>query len=178
MPEIACSHQWEMVDVKYGFIVTEKCFHCSKVSNYFTYEHIPPLEEYREGDHFWNFMDSSQTIRFSLKCSKCDLIIPYNELAGLKLCTDCVDGCKVNDLRKTLEREFYVKRIIHCFLPIEERKYLSREKMQYLEDYFNQRRKSSKSKIKIVSQELVKNIDSCYSETILDKDMLSLSLSE
>ena len=47
-----CSHQWEMANVSYGFIITEKCFHCEKIATYFTFEQKPPLEEYREGEIF------------------------------------------------------------------------------------------------------------------------------
>jgi hypothetical protein len=61
------------------------------------------------------------------------------------------------------------------FLPIDEKKQLSKEKITILEDYFNQRRKSSTSRIKIVSHDMVKSYDTCYAEVIRDLDLLSLT---
>jgi len=54
MQEEKCSHQWTMTNVQTGFIITENCYKCDKTSTYFCLEEKPPLEEYREGDHFWN----------------------------------------------------------------------------------------------------------------------------
>ncbi|MGC9367361.1 MAG: hypothetical protein ACP5FK_10040 [bacterium] len=176
MPEADCLHEWKMTDVNYGFIVTEKCFHCGKISNYFTGEQKPPFEEYREGEHFWNFMDSYQTFRFSLKCSKCSKIIDYPELAGLKMCIDCDKDCKVSQMLNNQSSKKVWYYIAFGFLPQQERKYLDQQKIKELENYFNQRRKNSKTKIVIVPQDMVKNFNRCYSESILDKDMLSLTL--
>jgi hypothetical protein len=71
MQEEKCAHLWEMADVTYGFIIMEKCSHCRKISNYFAEELKPPMEKYREKEHFWNYMESAQSIRFNLRCSKC-----------------------------------------------------------------------------------------------------------
>ena len=27
-----CKHTWSMADVRYGFVVTEKCYHCAELS--------------------------------------------------------------------------------------------------------------------------------------------------
>ena len=68
MTAIECIHNWQMINVAYGFIITEKCSKCNDISTYFTFEDRPPLEEYREGDHFWNVMESAQSFHFDLQC--------------------------------------------------------------------------------------------------------------
>jgi hypothetical protein len=175
MPEIICSHTWEMENVKHGFIITEKCFHCDKISTYFSYEPKPPLEEYREGDHFWNVMESAQSIQFDLKCTKCGILEEFEELMGLMMCTGCNDKCEVDVLMKKYESERTWIYVAFGFLPSQERKKLSKEKISILEDYFNQRRKSTRSRIKIVSDEFVENYATCYAQVIRDLDLLSLS---
>ncbi|MCK4942949.1 MAG: hypothetical protein KAS65_05195, partial [Candidatus Aminicenantes bacterium] len=87
MQEEKCAHTCEMVNVDYGFVITEKCYNCDKISTYFSLESRPPLEEYREGDHFWNVMESAQSFRFDLKCTKCGKVEKFDNLMGLMMCT-------------------------------------------------------------------------------------------
>lgn len=178
MQEKKCSHQWTMVDIQTGFIITENCFKCDKTSTYFSFEEKPPLEEYREGEHFWNVMESAQTIRFDLECSRCKTMVSFNELSGLMMCTGCDENCKVDHLRKELEKEHTWVYVAFGFLPLKEVRRLSRKKISVLEQYFNQRRKSSKSKIRIVSYDMVDNIRNCYAEVIRDIGMLNLKATE
>lgn len=178
MQEEKFSHQWEMVNKEYGFITTERCFHCDKIVTYFSNEDKPPLEEYREGEHFWNVMETAQSVRFDLKCSKCGTLVELAKLMGLMMCTGCDERCEVDALMKKLEPERTWIYVAFGYLPIDEVKQLSGEEISVLEEYFNQRRKSSKSRIKIVSHELVKNYATCYAEVIRDLDLLSLTPQE
>ncbi len=179
MQEEQCSsdeqHLWEMVNIQYGFITTERCFHCDKVVTYFSSEGKPPLEEYRDGDHFWNVMETAQSIRFDLQCTTCGTLVELKELMGLMMCTGCDEKCQVDALMKkhALERTWVY--VAFGFLPIDETQQLPNEKIAILEEYFNQRRKSSISRIKIVSHEMVKNYATCYAEVIRDLDLLSLT---
>jgi hypothetical protein len=175
MQEEKCSHTWEMVNVEYGFITTEKCFHCDKVVTYFSSEHKQPLEEYREGDHFWNIVENAQSVRFDLHCNECGTLVELNELMGLMMCTGCDDKCKVDALMKELEPERTWVYVAFGFLPVDETEQLSKEKIAILEEYFNERRKSKTSRIKIVSHEMVKDYATCYAEVIRDLDLLSLT---
>jgi len=174
MKEENCDHQWEMINVQTGLIITENCFKCDKTSTYFCLEQYPPLEEYREGDHFWNVMESAQTIRFDLQCKRCGAVKPYHELAGLMMCTGCDEHCKVDHIRRELEKDRTWIYVAFGFLPEDEVEQLNEEKISILEDYFNQRRKSSKSRIKIVSSELISEIKNCYAHLIKDVGMLDL----
>lgn len=78
-----CIHSWQMINVISGLIVMKKCFHCMKVSACFCRDCKPPLEESREGNHFWDFVESEPAIHFDLKCGKCGEQVMLNELVGL-----------------------------------------------------------------------------------------------
>ncbi|MFH1297617.1 MAG: hypothetical protein ABIJ04_10130 [Bacteroidota bacterium] len=175
MKEETCSHIWEMINIQNGYIVTENCFRCRKTSTYFSIGEWPPLEEYREGEHFWNIMEVAQSIRFDLKCKVCGELVHFNELAGLMMCTGCDEKCQVDTLMKELEKSRTWVYVAFGFFPVDERKQLNKEKISILEQYFNQRRKSSTSRIKIVSSEMIDDIARCFAEMIKDVGMLSLS---
>jgi hypothetical protein len=170
-----CGHIWRMVNVDYGYVITEKCSKCEIISTYFTFEDRPPLEEYREGNHFWNVMESAQSFRFDFKCTHCGRVVKFDKLMGLLMCSGCDENCEVEKLQKLLEKEKTWVYVAFGFLPITEHKQLSKKKIAILEDFFNQRRKSTDSRIKIVSQELVTNYAMCYGEVIKDVNMLSLT---
>jgi hypothetical protein len=123
-------------------------------------------------------MESAQTIRFDLECNKCGKVVPYHELAGLMMCTGCDETCKVDFIRKELERDRTWVYVAFGFLPEDEVEQLTPDKISTLEDYFNQRRKSSKSRIKIVSSELISEIKNCYAQLIKDVGMLDLRPAE
>lgn len=175
MQEETCNHLWEMTNIHPGFIITEKCFKCNKTSTYFSSEDSPPLEEYREGEHFWNVMGNAQSVCFDLKCKKCSMVIQLKELSGLMMCTGCDKKCKVDKLMRELEKDRVWVYVAFGFRPIDETKPLGNEKISIIEEYFNQRRGSSTSKIKIVSSDMIDDFDSCYAEVIKDIGLLSLT---
>ena len=174
MQDQKCAHQWKMINVQTGFVITENCYKCDKTSTYFCLEEKPPLEEYREGDHFWNVMESAQTMIFDLECPKCGHMVTFHELSGLMMCTGCDENCKVDHLRKELEKDRTFVYVAFGFFPADEVEQLSPDKISILEEYFNQRRDSSRSQIKIVSSERISDIKNCYANVIKDVGMLDL----
>lgn len=176
MVNAGCTHQWRMVDIEYGFIVTERCFECKKIVTYFSHNEKPPLEEFREGGHFWNVMESAQSMRFNLKCSRCGAVVNFSDLMGLMMCTGCLDECEVQKMMKRLEPQKQWVYVAFSFLPVEEHPPLPEEKLKTLEDYFNTRRKSSESgsSIRIVSSRMIEDYSVCFAEVIRDLDLLSL----
>jgi hypothetical protein len=172
MQKDKCSHLWEMINVASGLIVMKKCFHCGKVSTCFTFHDRPPLEPCHEERHFWNFMESDPCFHFDLKCSKCGKLVKLGELVGLMMCTGCDETCEVCVLKQKLEPE-EVRVCIACGCrPIDERKQLPKEKFGVLEEYFAQRCRTLKSKVKLVPHEIVRNLDRCYAEVVKDAEML------
>lgn len=178
MKEGNCSHLWEMVNVARGLIVMKKCFHCGKVSTCFTFHNKPPLEASHEEEHFWDFVESDESFHFDLKCIKCGDLVKLDELVGFMICTGCDETCEVNLLRRKLEPEDTRVYIALGPRPIDERKQLPKEKLAVLQDYFAQRCKSLRCKIKIVSHKMIKNIASCYAEAIKSEETLLTVASE
>ena len=148
MEKERCEHRWGMANVLNGYIITEKCFHCDKVSTSFISQIKPALEEYRDGEHFWNVMESAQSFRFDLQCGKCGFLVPFGELMGLMMCTGCDETCEVDILRRQLEPMRQWVYVAFGFLPRNERKQPTKEKIQIIEDYFNARRRSTNSRVK------------------------------
>ncbi len=172
MPQNKCSHTWEMVNIAGGLIVMKKCFHCGKVSSCFCFHDKPPLEDCQEDRHFWNFVEGDPTFHFDLKCSKCDTVVKFDELVGLMVCVGCDERCDVDILRQKLEPEAISVCIALGRRPVDERKQLPQEKIDILQEYFDRQSKSLKSKIKVVSHQMVRSIDSCYAEVIKDTEAL------
>ncbi|MBN1388151.1 MAG: hypothetical protein JW965_06870 [Bacteroidales bacterium] len=170
-----CAHQWEMVNTQSGFIVTETCHKCNLVTTYFSREEHPPLEEYRDGEHFWNIMASSQSVSFDLRCKLCNTLVSFDELSSLMLCTGCDKDCKVFKLLKRDPGHSVWVYVAFGFKPYKDKQQLSKEKLKILEDYFNAKRRSTKSSIKIVSFEMIDDLDSCKGGFIMDEFLLSLA---
>ncbi len=177
MADKNCEHLWEMVNITPGFIISEKCHRCNKVATYFSFDKSPPLEEYREGNCFWNVMESAQSNRFDLKCRECGKLVELKELLGLMMCTACDAECNAGKLMKKLEPERTWLYVAFGFLPVKEKKQLSEEQLKVIEEYFNQQRKSGTSRIKIVSSEEIRDISTCFAQVIRDVNMLSLQAS-
>lgn len=167
-----CAHIWEMTNVTSGLIVIKKCFQCGKVSTCFAFHNEPPLEECYEEKHFWNFMEGDEAFHFDLRCTKCATTVEFGELVGLMACTGCDEKCEVDMLRRKLEPEGIQICIALGRRPVEERKQLTKEKISILQDYFDQQGESLKSKMKVVSHELVRSIDNCYAEVVKDINTL------
>lgn len=176
MDKKVCSHTWEMINVVPSYIVTEKCFHCNQIAAYKTREN-PPLEKYKDGDHLWNVVETAQSFNFALKCKDCDHIENFDELLGLMMCPWCDEPCKIGDMVKELIPQKTWVYIAIGNLPVENNKQISEEKMEILENYYNQKR-MSKSKIKIVSHKLIGKLELCKAEVIKDIDMTSLTKPE
>jgi len=169
-----CDHQWEMVNAQPGFIITEICHKCNLVTTHFSKEENPPLEEYRDGEHFWNVMASAQSVSFNLQCKLCKSLISFEELSSLMLCTGCKTDCKVFKLLKRSSDHSVWVYVAFGFKPYKDKMQLSKEKLKILEDYFNMKRRSTKSSIKIVSFEMIDDLDSCSGGFIMDEFLLSL----
>ncbi len=98
MPHNDCKHDWAMCNVKNGYLVVEGCFHCGQRISFFSQEPVPPIDDYREGEHFWSFRAGYQATMFDLKCDKCMKLVALNDVAALMLCMRCDPECGVNKL--------------------------------------------------------------------------------
>ncbi|MDZ7270568.1 MAG: hypothetical protein ONB17_03035 [candidate division KSB1 bacterium] len=169
-----CTHLWQMAHVRFGLIAFEKCFHCGMVRTYFSPEDALPLgEEYREEEHFWSRVETAQSFRFDLECSRCGQVEDFSQLMGLMHCTGCLSDCPVEQQRKTLERQRTWLVVAFGFLPQAMHTPIPEHKIAILTDYFNQRRDTSRSRIKVVPFNLIPDLARCTGEFLHDVGMLS-----
>jgi hypothetical protein len=169
-----CQHRWEMTNIQFGFVVFEKCFHCNSLRTYFSVEDAPILgDKYREGDCSYSRLENAQSFRFDLRCTKCNHLEKFEDLMGFLHCTGCLPDCKVEILRKEYEARRTWILVAFGFLPQAKTKPMAAYKLDMLTDYFNQRRDTSRSMIKIVSFDLIEDLSRCKGDFIHDVGMLS-----
>lgn len=167
-----CQHQWKMTNIQYGFMIYEKCSHCNSLRTYFSDDST--WDEYREGDCTWSVVENAQTFIFDLLCPNCNHLEKFNDLMGLLYCTGCLSDCKVDILQKELKTQKTWLLVAFGLLPEALEKPIPQRKLDILTDHFNQRRDTSRSKIKIVSFNMIDKVSLCKGEFIHDVGMLSL----
>jgi hypothetical protein len=169
-----CQHQWEMVNVTFGFVVFEKCFHCQGLRTYFSREDIAFLgDKYREGDCYWSRVENAQSFQFDLRCAKCGRLEKYADLMGFLHCTGCLPDCPVEILRRKSEEERTGILVAFGFLPEAKNHPISGERLDMLTQYFNGRRDTRRSRIKIVPFSLIEDLSRCKGDFLHDVGMLS-----
>lgn len=169
-----CKHTWEMIDIRFGYVAFEKCFHCDGIRTYFSEDDNFLLgDKYREGAHFWTRVDNAQTFQFNLQCHRCKETENFGELMGLMYCTDCMADCDLAVLQKKYEQQGVGMLIAFGFFPQAMRKPIPPYKLEILSEYFNQRRDSSRKNIKFMSFDLIKDLSLCRGDFLHDIGMLS-----
>ncbi|UCC44796.1 MAG: hypothetical protein JSU65_02395 [Candidatus Zixiibacteriota bacterium] len=166
-----CRHRWEMANIQFGFVVFEKCSHCNNLRTYFSLDDT--WDEYREGDCLWSIVENAQTFRFDLKCRECNHLETFQDLMGLLYCTSCLPDCEVEVVRKRYEAEKTWVLVAFGFLPQARTRPIEERKLDILSEYFNQRRDTKRSRIKIISFNLISDLSRCRGEFIHDVGMLS-----
>ena len=167
-----CAHQWTITNIQFGFTVFERCSHCRVVQSYFSREDT--WDEYLEKEHHWSIVENAQSFRFDLRCARCEGYVAFEELLGLMYCTSCMEDCEVEILQKKCESEKIFLLVGFGALPVSMSKPIPDAKLQILADYFNQRRDTNRSTVKIVPNSLIKDISLCRGAFIHDVGMLSL----
>jgi hypothetical protein len=169
-----CRHQWEMANIKFGFVVFEKCYHCNGLRTYFSVEDSPVLgDKYREGSCFWSRVENAQSFRFDVQCKACGHVEKYDNLMGLMHCTGCMADCEVDIIQRRLELEKTWVLVAFGFIDKKKAEPILPRKLEILTDHFNQHRDISRSKIKIISYDLIKDLSRCRGDFMHDVGMLS-----
>jgi len=94
-PSKGCPHRWTMTNIRNGYLVVEGCSHCRQRTSFFSEEPVPPQDDYREGDHFWSYLGSSQASKFDVRCEVCGQVVPLKDVMALMLCMRCDPECGV-----------------------------------------------------------------------------------
>lgn len=161
-----------MVDIEFGFTVFERCSHCQNVRTYFSAKDT--WDEYVEGGCTWSIVENAQTFRFNLQCTECSHREDFHSLLGLLYCTSCLENCAVERLRKEYEKQRTSILVAFGYLPEARVNPIPTTKLDILTNYFNQRRDTRRSTIKILPFNLIDTISMCKGEFIHDVGMLSL----
>lgn len=165
---------WEMINIRFGFIAFEKCFHCNQIRTYFSAEETPdPGEEYREGEHFWIGVENAQSFMFDLRSKDSGEVVKFDDLMGLMHVTSCPADSKLAEVLKQSEAGRTMVLVAFGFLPQEPTPSVLADKLGILTDYFNQRRDPSRPKIMIVPSTLMGDVSRCHGDFIHDIGMLS-----
>lgn len=165
---------WEMTNIQFGFIVYEKCYQTEELRTFFTTETNPILgDRYREGKKHWTRMGVAQSFQFDMKNRQTGEVVSFHDLMGLMYCTGCMSDCELDVLQKKLQKEKTMMLIAFGFFPETKENPISEAKLKILDDYFNSRRDTSRSKIKVVPSNLIKDLSRCRGEFLYDVDMLS-----
>ncbi|MBN2409006.1 MAG: hypothetical protein JXE07_04655 [Candidatus Aminicenantes bacterium] len=169
-PRNACQHEWTMTNVRSGYLVVEGCFQCRNRISFFSEEPVPPQDDYREGDHFWSYLGSSQASKFDLKCRHCSREIPLNDVMALMLCMRCDPECGVYKAGSAGDkgRKTWVYVALCANTSHASGKCISKEGIKALNEYFSRGIQDPGKRIIVVPCELRKNIDSCQGIVLAD----------
>jgi hypothetical protein len=81
--------------------------------------------------------------------------------------------CEVEIIQKQLEADKTWVLVAFGFIDKKKAEPMSTQKLDFLTDYFNQHRDTSRSKIKIISYNLIKDLSRCRGDFMHDVGMLS-----
>ncbi len=174
MPETkarnACHHDWAMDNVRSGYLVVEGCFHCRNRISFFSGEPVPPQDDYREGDHFWSYLGSSQASKFDLKCKNCSQEISLKDVMALMLCMRCDPECGVYKAGSAEEKgpKTWVYVALCANTSHASGQCISDAGIKALNEYFSRGIQDPKKKIIVVPCETRKNVDSCEGVVLAD----------
>lgn len=168
-PESSCRHRWVMANIRNGYLVVEGCFHCRHRTSFFSEEPVPPQDDYREGDHFWSYLGSSQASKFDLKCVGCSEEVPLKDVMALMLCMRCDPGCgvyKAGSAEKGSKTWVYVA--LCADTSHASKKCVSKPGIKALNEYFNRGIQDRQKKIIVVSCDSRKSVDTCQGLVLAD----------
>jgi hypothetical protein len=174
MPETkarnACHHNWAMANIRSGYLVVEGCFHCRHRISFFSDEPVPPQDDYREGDHFWSYLGSSQASKFDLKCKDCSQEIPLKDIMALMLCMRCDPECGVykagSEGGKDQKTWTYVALCANTSHASGQ--CISKAGIKALNEYFSRGIHDPQKKIIVVPCEMRKSVDTCQGIVLAD----------
>ena len=171
----ACKHKWVMSNIHSGYLVVEGCFHCGHKISFFSEEPVPPIDEYREGDHFWSHMGNFQASKFDLKCETCSKCIPLKEIMATMLCMRCNPECGVYKIgSREQERKTWTYVALCAETSHASKKCVSDEGIRALNEYFNSGLRDPSKQIVVVPCRLRQYVDTCQGIVLADVGLTEL----
>ena len=168
------THRWIMTNIRDGYLVVEGCPTCGARSSFFSTEHVPPVDEYHEGEHFWNYMGSFQAVKFDLECRDCGTTVDLSDMNGLMLSTCQDSGCQVGELVRRQGGGSWVYVALCANSTHAQGRCVSDEGIRALNEYFNQDLEDTDRKVLVVPCRLCDSIDRCRGIVIADVGLTDL----
>ena len=168
------THKWFMINIRDGYLVVEGCSVCGARSSFFSTEHVPPIDEYHEGEHFWIHMGNFQAVKFDLKCSDCGRVVDLSDVNGLMLSTCNDSDCKVGQLVRQQGEESWIYVALCPDSSHAGAKCVSNEGIEALNQYFNQDIAATQRRVVVVPCRLCNSIDKCRGVVIADVGLTDL----
>jgi len=164
-----------LIDIRSGYLVVEGCHHCGARGAFFSTEFAPPVEEYQEGPHHWQYMVSSQAVSFNLRCDVCGETVDLSDVEGLMLCT-CEDpACELGRMSHDLGRDTSIYVALCCDSTHEANPDCVSDKgIEALNEYFNQRLREGPKRILVVPCKMCGDVDCCPGIVIADSGLIEL----
>jgi len=170
-----CTHEWSMCGVRHGYLVFEGCFQCRGRHSFFSAEPVPPVDEYREGKHFWNYMGSVQTVKFDLECHRCGLRVDLDDVNGLML-SECEEAdCQVGALVRQQGPDSLVYVALCPDSTHASGRCVSSEGIEALTQYFNQNLAHLGRKVVVVPCRMCNSIDRCRGTVLGDVGLTDIT---
>ncbi len=164
-----------MVNLHGGYLVIEGCFHCRQRISQFSEEPVPPIDDYREGEHFWSHLGDSQASKFDLECESCGEKVSLREVMATMMCQKCDPQCGVY---KTAERDGGTKSWVYVALCANTSHAggacVASAGIKALNEYFNQDLHDPEKKIIVVPCSLRRSVDTCQGVVLSDVGLTEL----
>jgi hypothetical protein len=158
-----------MANVRNGYLVVEGCFHCRNRTSFFSQEPVPPQDDYREGDHFWSYLGSSQASKFDLRCEGCRHEVALKDVMALMLCMRCDEHCGVYKAGSGQEgSRTWVYVALCANTSHASGECVTKAGIGALNEYFNRGIQDGRKKIVVVPCELRRNVDTCQGVVLAD----------
>ena len=132
-----CNHSWSMVNIRNGYLVVEGCHECRARVSFFSMETVPPVDDYRDGEHFWTYLGSFQAVKFDLSCDECGETVNLNDMMGLMLSTCQNQDCEVGRLATGHGKDTWVYVALCADSSHASGKFVSDAGVKALGEYFN-----------------------------------------
>jgi hypothetical protein len=175
MNDTVSEHKWSMCNVRDGYLIIEGCFRCRSRISFFSEEPVPPVDDYREGEHFWSHLGSFQASKFDLRCDKCGKVVSLDDMMALMLCMNCDEECGVFQIAKQAEnKKTWVYVALCADTSHKSGKCVSEEGIQALTEYFNHRLRDPDKKIIVCPCIHRKSADTCQGIVLADVGLTEL----
>jgi len=168
MTKATCRHRWKMVNLHGGYLVIEGCFHCRQRISQFSEEPVPPIEAYREGEHFWSHLADYQASKFDLRCEECGETVPLRDVMATMLCMRCDPECGVFKAGQSEGGKHWVYVALCANTSHAGAACVSEGGIQAMNEYFNEDLHDPEKRIVVVPCSRRRSVDTCQGIVLAD----------